>query len=867
MDNATLIAKYSTKASGSYRELIDATGSPLIESTTNIVVLIQSEQGPIMNPVYVEDQTMLHTIFGRRNIKLEQRGNFGILTAEHVLEQGPCWILNIKNINQYQEVLATVQLACNKEEVTLASEFPISEVFDTNKFWKPSKYFAIGEDFSAFTVSSVLNETISVIITKDKYDEQYDQTIGSVKALHPTFAGAGLNDDAYISDYMVTVHVFKSDLTQALLSNSGVVVAGKVQLDKLELLVADPRAKYFTSYEGTVGDVIDETGSNLNIATKINADTLNSGLFATINKDAILAKATDLMAFESIDIPASYDDAIRVLPTIPMNLLGYSDVAVGSKYIDGVLSKDLDVEQNQIYVRLQATPAADEITVEDIAIGTPILIDGETPIRIIDRQFISENLRIEDETIIGTIDAPVLEDKTPYPVNSQGVPVYPIGHVWAKQPVRFVEGEAYVVRTATLVDGSIVESTYDTEAYTYTQEEIDAIAKVYGLSYPIYQLTLQSPIHIPATENSTERATVNDETDEYNVFHGYAIQSWMDAITEAPIFAMHGIIDAAEHYVNGTSARQNLILAKLTESAFVNSFSDPTVFKCRYMVDSFKTYIEPNAKYQLGQLAGECKRFPVFIPSPFYGDLIKSKNPDFKDLLGKFQMSYVFRGSNPDKQSTNSFSFPQAIDSAPWLIPVMNASYFDGFSDHIVPATGAVAKAYYSKHTGTRKVYDIVGGADYPITAAGISGPEETFDSGDRGYLERTGINVLLKIDGVLQLRSSKTAYQAVRSALNSPETIEKFLFLSDSVEPIIGSKLFKYNDVNSRTAVKQKADTTCDIMKADGAIYDYENICDLSNNGVDVRKEGIIILDSILYNEFGIRIGVHRTTLKLPEA
>jgi hypothetical protein len=120
-------------------------------------------------------------------------------------------------------------------------------------------------------------------------------------------------------------------------------------------------------------------------------------------------------------------------------------------------------------------------------------------------------------------------------------------------------------------------------------------------------------------------------------------------------------------------------------------------------------------------------------------------------------------------------------------------------------------------------------------------------------------------MDGVLQVRSSRTAYQSVSSALNAPETIEKFLYLSDIVEPIIESKQFKYNDINSRSAILSVANTACEQMKADGAINSYDNICDLSNNTAEVRSRGIIVLDSILYNESGIRIGVHRTEMKLP--
>jgi hypothetical protein len=173
---------------------------------------------------------------------------------------------------------------------------------------------------------------------------------------------------------------------------------------------------------------------------------------------------------------------------------------------------------------------------------------------------------------------------------------------------------------------------------------------------------------------------------------------------------------------------------------------------------------------------------------------------------------------------------------------------------------------YYLKHSGTRKVYDIVGGQDWPVIAKGVADVEKTFDLPSRGYLESIGANIAQNMDGVIQLRSSRTAFQSVSSALNAPETIEKFLFLTDACEPIIDSKQFKYNDINARSAILSVADTACEQMRADGAINDYTNTCDLSNNPPEVRSRGIIVLDSVLYNEFGIRIGVHRTEVKLPQ-
>jgi hypothetical protein len=326
-----------------------------------------------------------------------------------------------------------------------------------------------------------------------------------------------------------------------------------------------------------------------------------------------------------------------------------------------------------------------------------------------------------------------------------------------------------------------------------------------------------------------------------------------------------GIVSKDVHYVNGTLARQNEILDKMTSAGFIASFTDPTLFKCRYLVDSFKTYVAPNQKYQLAKLANEAKRFPVFIPAPFYRDLRSSKNPSFYDTLGNFKMEYVALGSNPDVPSTNSFGYTKS-DGSEWLVPVMNVLFNDGFADKVVPATGLIAKYYYAKHMGAHKVYDIVAGQDWPLSANGVIGPEFDTSQDDRAAMQTMGTNVLQIITGTLQLRTSLTAFQTVMSALNYPETLEKVLFVADYCEPILNAKMFKYNNATTRTECKQRADDACAQLLADGAIGGYNNICDLSNNPIEVRKAGIIVLDTELYNEYGIVIAVHRITIKNSE-
>lgn len=965
---ADLIAvQYASKASGVYREILDATASALqTTAPCNVVVVIQSEYGPFMKPVLIEDATQLHTMFGNRDARLEARGSYGILMAEHVLEQGPIWVLNIKNINPQSETVQCKELACSKNESDGLLNKQINEVYDTSRFWNIPLVYGTYGDGAVLSFTSVLNGTSTVIVRKYTGTD-YNYTIRSVKEKHSAFIGQGLDDDAFVADYLVIVDVFKTDLMTAKLSVENAFIGDELNLSKIEEIKADPAAMFYAEYQGSIGDVIDEAGTNLSISTVINADTYAHGIYCAINKDAMLDNGIDLAGKQLFE----FDDTGATLPTISaQSRLGYK-IQPMLQNLDAEVNK---YSRNVAYVRGPIGFKADSV-----------FADHVKTLRLVDQIYVGNEYSLGDR-VPGTIDAPVQGENCanpgqPYPKNSAGTPVYPSTAVKAGQPVVYdevtkkvkdylqedVEEKNSITFTlneiqegnteilvrmmlnGSLVEKSVVSTGIDddnaetklkndleilfnsflkgvTFEVTYTKDtkqvvanctnvvrqcrtmaigeivqdgdiingvvvsgtsgnvasfttrvtefevtlpatyDSEALAELYGDSVQLFKLTFDQPIaEHPDDGEATLKTYAGTQVTTIACDLVY-INNWaLDESLFRPI-VLTGIVSLEKHFVNGTAARQKEILDMLQTAGITNSFIDPTVFRCRYMVDTFKTYIEPNAKYQYATLAGQAKRFLVFIPGPFYHELLASKNPDFHDLFGEFQMSYVKNGKNPDKPSTNTFAFVQDSETSKYLVPVMNAYYNNGFEDTIVPLTGAVAKLFYSKHTGTKKIYDIVAGQSWPISASGITNPEFEPNIEERAYMEQMGLNVVQKLNGVLQLRSNVTAYQFVESAFNYPETLEKVFYVSDMVEPTLDGTLFKYNNADTRLSVKKKADDVCDQLVSDGAITAYNNICDLSNNPIEVRKAGIMILDTELYNEYGIRIAIHRSTIKTEE-
>lgn len=1010
----SIAVKYASKASGVYREIIDATISNLdVAAPCNVVVVIQSEQGAVMKPIYCADKTQLHTMFGHRDAKLETRGNFGILMAEHVLEQGPIWVLNVKNINPQSETVMVKKLACSSAEKDTLQNLQINQVYDTNKFWNiPLVYGTYGEG-GLLSFTSVLNGTATVVVEKYNGDG-YNYTVGYTKELHEEFLGQGYDDDDLVRDHIISVHIFKTDLLNAKLSVENAIINGEVNLDQavLEKLFEDPNSKYYASYTGSVGSLIDADGNNLNVVKLINADTYAHGIYAAVNMNTLIENGIDLACKGAY----VFDTTGAELPTVrQVSRLGYKFTPLSHK-ITGKVNK---FNRTQLFIT--GEPGFDE---------TSVFADREKTLRARKITYLTDTYKLDPSIKPFSISAPIQASGKPFEKNADGSPIYPADSIKAGQALDVIDSswltnQIYTYKIDPNTDAPIYDETtgqYETKLVMVTQDMIDAglildwranvnitkntvsdimlpadatqlkvaatgilngtritkdvsitgitdynrIDKIKngmailfnsfltGLSFEITAETADTkiavsaePINVPKTCRSFKLETVTGLSGDYNddfsesyaigtlpsIVASYAeteepvlidkfdnydvlaltelygdktpvyqvtfdkplvevpgesagtvevfgevtatvanyellyLEDWTKIETSYKPMVLTGIKSLEKHFVNGTRARQNDVLDMLNSEGIINSFIDPTIFRCRYMVDTFKTYIEPNAKYQFARLAGEAKRFLVFSPGPFYHELLASKNPDFHDLLGNFKMEYVKNGKNPNKPSTNSFSFVQDAEYSKYMVFVMNAYYNNGYEDTLVPYVGAMAKLYYSKHTGTHKVYDIIGGKDWPLVAEGLTMPEFEPESGERAQMEQFGLNVVQKIDGVTQLRSDKTAFQWVSSAFNYPETLEKIFYISDMVEPTLDGKLFKYNNADTRLAVKKRADDVCDLLVSDGAVAAYVNTCDLSNNDEEVRKKGIIILDTELWNEYGIRIAVHRSTVRTEEA
>ena len=149
---------------------------------------------------------------------------------------------------------------------------------------------------------------------------------------------------------------------------------------------------------------------------------------------------------------------------------------------------------------------------------------------------------------------------------------------------------------------------------------------------------------------------------------------------------------------------------------------------------------------------------------------------------------------------------------------------------------------------------DIIG-VDYEFV-------ERTDNTGDRDYLEPFGYNVVVKKSKGLQIYSNRTSFNTVDSPVSSIHTSEVIMYVQQEIALMLESFVFKYNTPQNRLIIQEKADEICKRAYQAGAISGYINKCDDKNNTGQVIANRLGILDTRIFNNNGMEIMLHRTTI-----
>lgn len=309
---------------------------------------------------------------------------------------------------------------------------------------------------------------------------------------------------------------------------------------------------------------------------------------------------------------------------------------------------------------------------------------------------------------------------------------------------------------------------------------------------------------------------------------------------------------------------QNFQLSALTEyKGLLTGLLNKSEIDFRYVIDGFETYVDAGAKKVLSYLAKQKQNAFAILNFPAVKTFVKCPYSSFTDAKGVFNVQYVVDGFNKKKAHTTAFSLPSNDEGASFAAFYTPLKLSDGTIDSVVPSAGLVSNLFMEKYN-SRLPYEIVAGPNYgAMSVSGLVGPDYNYSSDELNIIEPYGVNCMVYRPSFgTFINANQTAKQTPKSALSSVNVRELVIYIMDEVEKILQSYQWEFNNQTVRNKIKDRADSICARVQANGGIQAYLNVMDDSNNTPDIIDNEMAILSTHIEPGRGMGKMVHELTL-----
>lgn len=309
---------------------------------------------------------------------------------------------------------------------------------------------------------------------------------------------------------------------------------------------------------------------------------------------------------------------------------------------------------------------------------------------------------------------------------------------------------------------------------------------------------------------------------------------------------------------------QNFQLSALTEyKGLRTGLLNKSEIDFRYVIDGFETYVDASAKKVLSFLAKQKQNAFAILNFPSVKTFVKCPYSSFTDAKGVFNVQYVVDGFNKKKAHTTAFSLPSNDEGASFAAFYTPLKLSDGTIDSVVPSAGLVSNLFMEKYN-SRLPYEIVAGPNYgAMSVSGLVGPDYNYSSDELNIIEPFGVNCMVYRPSFgTFINANQTAKQTPKSALSSVNVRELVIYIMDEVEKILQSYQWEFNNQTVRNKIKDRADSICARVQANGGIQAYLNVMDDSNNTPDIIDNEMAILSTHIEPGRGMGKMVHELTL-----
>lgn len=309
---------------------------------------------------------------------------------------------------------------------------------------------------------------------------------------------------------------------------------------------------------------------------------------------------------------------------------------------------------------------------------------------------------------------------------------------------------------------------------------------------------------------------------------------------------------------------QNFQLSALTEyKGLLTGLLNKSEIDFRYVIDGFETYVDAGAKKVLSYLAKQKQNAFAILNFPSVKTFVKCPYSSFTDAKGVFNVQYVVDGFNKKKAHTTAFSLPSNDEGASFAAFYTPLKLSDGTIDSVVPSAGLVSNLFMEKYN-SRLPYEIVAGPNYgAMSVSGLVGPDYNYSGDELNIIEPFGVNCMVYRPSFgTFINANQTAKQTPKSALSSVNIRELVIYIMDEVEKILQSYQWEFNNQTVRNKIKDRADSICARVQANGGIQAYLNVMDDSNNTPDIIDNEMAILSTHIEPGRGMGKMVHELTL-----
>lgn len=808
------------KSSGVYFLEIDNSIIDSVVATSGRLAVGFSKKGPFNTPVYIDNTADLLEVYGDIDTKLERKGVFFNRSARTLINNSPCYMLNLMPFNKVTRMnpdsnmeemvwadydkVSYMKVGMKPIDSNYTSSIGYPELYDKSRFWKASTDYlnnvcvnGVGDSavHNLLNVANVGTKDFTVIIRKAENLKGFNKTVREWYGTEDNIPYPWMHASDYISDYFIEVIViegkwndvklaldpywktyFELNSTDAAFLLNGILpeqfgeVSCVLKRDKLSKFLKLDAVNVIGDYTGCIlPDFIDGAGALQSIEPIVNQYTAKTGLLLSVDLTALEENTSEQIDFvghtvkdgnkcRMMSYDFEYDSSLNV--KFDSAIISFEDNKI--QFAHGFMDKD---EKTGKYLH----PVEKELF-DKLYVGA--MVSGGS---------------------LESSDGKIIEPSLVRIVKKQVFPDSVDGKDYKYKAVFTASDRIIGERTVLRIVPSIID-TYKTLT-PYVLKGLDMEEKVKALF----------------------------DTQIYNDALGFSYYGEDAAIAQ--------------------------IYAVLEDKGIQRSLLNDDIINFRYVIDTMGRGLgsECGSKKYLARLAKKKEHCTAIINAPSMTEFNTTNLAcyyDEDDTYKTLDTKYIPEGGNDNLIKTEEFSLPSEENGskncgvfAPYL------KYRSSGRTILVPPAADVANAYMKKYDGADP-YITVANRNGILTNSQIQGVEYQFDRYDQDYLEPFGINPILYRNGETLIYGDRTAYQEVLSDYNYLHVREILNTIEIECKAVLEGYVFRYNNAATRSEIVNRIDPILKGMKDAGALYQYELQMDENNNTSEVINRSFAIID-----------------------